>query len=216
MVEVGKWKIFHTCFVYHSGMAYPFVLGVYGYSDSGKTVLVTELVQRLSAEGLHVGTIKCSHERFSFDTVGTDTFRHQEAGALGSVFLSPINTVLQLSTSIDEITGIALLILHSQVDVILMEGSNHEMIPKVRIGKIKKRENTVCTVDGPNVEKVYAYIKEHMHDQKTSSTLQLQVNGKSIPLSEFPEEIILKTLLGMLSSLHGVDSIESFQIAYSR
>ncbi len=197
-------------------MTYPFVLGVYGFSDSGKTMLVTELVQRLSAEGLQVGAIKCSHERFSFDTAGTDTFRHQEAGAFGSVFLSPKNTVVQLSTSIDEPTAITLLTLHSSVDVILVEGSNHSMIPKVRIGDIEKRENTVCTVDGPNVEKVYAYVKEHMHDQKTSSTLQLQVNGKSIPLSEFPEEIILKTLLGMLSSLHGVDSIKSFKIAYSR
>jgi molybdopterin-guanine dinucleotide biosynthesis protein B len=196
-------------------MSYPFVLGVYGFSDSGKTVLVTELIRRFGADGLHVGTIKCSHERFRFDTEGTDTFRYQEAGAFGSVFLSPMNTVLQLSTSIDELTGIALLTLHSKMDVILVEGANHAIIPKVRIGEIEKRENTVLTVDGPNVEKVYAYVKEHMHDQKTSSTLQLQVNGKHIPLSEFPEEIILKTLLGMLSSLHGVDAIESFQIAYS-
>ena len=197
-------------------MAFPFVLGVYGFSDSGKTVLVTKLIRRLCAEDLQVGTLKCSHERFSFDSAGTDTFRHQEAGAFGSVFLSPKNTVVQLSTSIDEPTGIALLTLYSKVDVIVVEGSNHEMIPKIRIGDIEKRENTVLTVDGPNVEKVYAYVKEHMHDQKTPSTLQLQVNGKSIPLSEFPEEIILKTVLGMLSSLHGVDSIESFQIAYSR
>lgn len=197
-------------------MVYPFVLGIYGYSDSGKTVLVTELIRRLRAEGLHVGAIKCSHEQFSFDTAGTDTFRHQEAGAFGTVFLSPKNTVLQFSSSIDELKGVALLTMQSKVDVILVEGSNHEMIPKVRIGEIEKRENTVVTVEGPNVEKVYAYVKEHMHDQKTSSTLQLQVNGKSIPLSEFPEEIILKTLLGMLSSLHGVDSIKSFKIAYSR
>ena len=197
-------------------MVYPFVLGVYGFSDSGKTVMVTELVRRLSADGLHVGTIKCSHERFSFDTEGTDTFRHLEAGAYGTIFLSPMNTVLQLSTSIDELKGIVLLSLHSKVDVIVVEGSNHDMIPKVRIGEIQKRNNTVLTVDGPNVEKVYAYIKEHMRDQKTSSTIQLQVNGKQIPLTEFPDEIILKTLLGMLSSLHGVKSIESFQIAYSR
>ena len=210
------WKIFHTCFVYHGSMVYPFVLGIYGFSDSGKTVLVTELIRKLGADGLCVGTLKCSHERFSFDAAGTDTFRHQEAGAVGSVFVSPMNTVLQLTTPIDELMGAALLHSTTQVDVILVEGSNHPKIPKIRIGEINKRENTVLDIAGPNVEKVYAYVKDHMNDQKSPANLQVQVNGKQISLTEFPEEIILKTLLGMLSTLHGVDSIESFQIVYSR
>ncbi|MDG6219407.1 MAG: hypothetical protein QCI00_08195 [Candidatus Thermoplasmatota archaeon] len=38
-----------------------------------------------------------------------------------------------------------------------------------------------------------------------SNQVKLEINGKKIPLSEFPEEFIKNTLIGMLSTLKGVD-----------
>lgn len=38
-----------------------------------------------------------------------------------------------------------------------------------------------------------------------SNQVELRVNGKMIPLSEFPEEFIKNTIIGMVSTLKGVD-----------
>ena len=46
------------------------------------------------------------------------------------------------------------------------------------------------------------------------SDLIIKVNGKQIPLTEFPEEIIKNTLQGMISSLKGVDEIKELEISF--
>jgi hypothetical protein len=35
--------------------------------------------------------------------------------------------------------------------------------------------------------------------------IELTINGKNIPLSEFPKEFIYNSILGMVSTLKGVD-----------
>ena len=48
------------------------------------------------------------------------------------------------------------------------------------------------------------------------SDLKIKVNGKNVPLSEFPEEFIKNTLFGMLKTLKGVEKIETFEIKYEK
>lgn len=55
------------------------IVGVTGLKDSGKTTLVTKIVERLSEKGHLVGTIKKTHSEF--DLKGRDTYKHSEAGA---------------------------------------------------------------------------------------------------------------------------------------
>ena len=43
--------------------------------------------------------------------------------------------------------------------------------------------------------------------------MKIIVNGKNIPLSEFPADIITGAILGMLSSLKGVENIDNFEIS---
>lgn len=42
--------------------------------------------------------------------------------------------------------------------------------------------------------------------------IQLRINGKEIPLTEFPKSIIISTILGMLQVLKDVDVIKSVEI----
>jgi len=44
--------------------------------------------------------------------------------------------------------------------------------------------------------------------------ISIKVNGKSIPMTEFPTEIIKSTICGMLKSLKGVDSINEVEIKF--
>jgi len=50
--------------------------------------------------------------------------------------------------------------------------------------------------------------KRRKHD------ISILVNGKKVALSEFPAEIIKSTLVGMLSSLKGVDQINEVEIRF--
>jgi hypothetical protein len=40
----------------------------------------------------------------------------------------------------------------------------------------------------------------------------LTVNGKTIPLTEFPDEFIQNTILGMITSLKGVDEVKTVNL----
>lgn len=43
-------------------------------------------------------------------------------------------------------------------------------------------------------------------------TVEIKVDGKKIPLSEFPEEIISNAIVGMVKSLKGVDEFNKLEI----
>lgn len=47
------------------------------------------------------------------------------------------------------------------------------------------------------------------------SDMNIKVNGKNIPLTEFPEDIIKNAILGMLKSLKGIEKIEDVEINFS-
>jgi hypothetical protein len=42
--------------------------------------------------------------------------------------------------------------------------------------------------------------------------ITVKVNGKDVPLTEFPQEFIIETICGMLKSLKGVDEIKDVEI----
>jgi len=43
-------------------------------------------------------------------------------------------------------------------------------------------------------------------------TIILKVNGKEVPLTQFPADIIIQTILGMLKALRGVEEIKEVEI----
>ncbi len=43
-------------------------------------------------------------------------------------------------------------------------------------------------------------------------TITLKVNGKEVPLTQFPADIIMQTILGMLKALKGVEEIKDVEI----
>ena len=44
--------------------------------------------------------------------------------------------------------------------------------------------------------------------------ISVKVNGKQIPLSGFPSDVIKNTVCGMLKSLKGVDEIKDVEIRF--
>ena len=44
--------------------------------------------------------------------------------------------------------------------------------------------------------------------------ITLKVNGKLIPLTEFPADIMINSICGMIKSLKGVDEIKKVEISF--
>ncbi|KYK30619.1 MAG: hypothetical protein AYK22_03295 [Thermoplasmatales archaeon SG8-52-3] len=134
------------------------VFGIYGKSDTGKTTLIIDIVKNLTKEGFNIASIKITNKKIGIDTKGKDTWKHAEAGSKLIVFSSPIETnfIFKKSKDLSEIIKIINQI--NKYDLILVEGANDKHIPKIRIGNIEERENTIFTYSG-NLKEVIEFLK---------------------------------------------------------
>ena len=78
------------------------VIMVKGFSKTGKTTTVVQIIKELRRRGYSVGTVKDIHyKRFAMDHPGTDTYKHAEAGAERVTALGEKETDLLLSRRMD-------------------------------------------------------------------------------------------------------------------
>lgn len=121
------------------------ILGFYGESNTGKTTLITKIIERLVSESLTVATVKITDKKIGLDKEGKDTWRHSEAGSKLVVLSSPNETDFILKENININEVIQQINRLGEYDIILIEGAKNPDIPKIRIGEIPERENTILT-----------------------------------------------------------------------
>jgi molybdopterin-guanine dinucleotide biosynthesis protein B len=101
------------------------VFAVSGYSFSGKTFLIEQLVKALRAKGHTVASVKSSQED-SVAPDGTDTWRHSKAGADPTILLGPNSTTIRYSNRLDW----GVLLRSGNADFLLIEGMKSLDVPK--------------------------------------------------------------------------------------
>lgn len=139
-------------------MEKPLTIGIYGESNTGKTRLTIDLVKHFIKENYKIATIKITDKKIGIDSEGKDTWKHSQAGANIVVFSSSSETdyIVKQKQSIKKILeNICSL---GDFDLILVEGANDEETPKIRIGDIKERKNTVLTYEN-DFEKLIKILK---------------------------------------------------------
>lgn len=111
------------------------VVGFAGFSGSGKTHLVEQLIPALKMRGLRVSVVKHAHHDFDIDHPGKDSYRHREAGAFEVVVASDRRLAL-----IREFEQPATLTVHHMlaelydgVDWVLVEGFKSSNLLKVEV-----------------------------------------------------------------------------------
>ena len=187
----------------------------YGRSNTGKTTLIVKIIEKLTNEGYKVATIKKSDKKIDIDKKGKDTWKHGQAGAKLVVLSSSHETdfIVKENMLIDDIIQNI-----SEIgcyDVIIVEGARDPSIPKIRLGDIEERDNTIGYYQD-NFEEIFKLIKKEI-DKKTefdNQDINVRVNKKVVPLSKFPADIIKNGILGMIKSLKGVDKIDEVEISF--
>jgi molybdopterin-guanine dinucleotide biosynthesis protein B len=109
------------------------VLGIIGWSGSGKTALLEALIPLLRARGLTVSTVKHTHHGFDMDRPGKDSFRHREAGAQEVLVASSKRWALLHEVAGPEPPLPALLRKLEPVDLVLVEGFKSHPFPKLEV-----------------------------------------------------------------------------------
>ena len=140
-------------------MIAPSIIGFYGESNTWKTTLIVKIINRLSKDGFNVASVKISNKKISIDSEGKDTWKHAEAGSKLVVFSSENETDFLLKRKISNNEIVDNIKRLGNYDIILVEGANDENIPKIRMGEIKERKNTIFTYDD-DFEELINFIKD--------------------------------------------------------
>ncbi len=110
------------------------VLGVVGWSGSGKTVLLEFLVQALAAQGLRVNVIKHSHHDVMLEPPHKDSARLRMAGAAEVMIASPFRVAVIRELRGEAEPGLAeQLAVLTPADLTLVEGYKWEPIAKLEV-----------------------------------------------------------------------------------
>lgn len=124
----------------------PRVMQVVGYSNSGKTTLLTRLIPLLQQQGLRVGVVKHDggHD-FELDQPGKDTWRYREAGAPLVAISSRTKTAfieqqpLPLGQIVERMG-------QAGADLVLVEGFKQEAYPKLLIIREEKDQELLASL----------------------------------------------------------------------
>jgi molybdopterin-guanine dinucleotide biosynthesis protein B len=110
------------------------VFGFAGWSGSGMTTLIEQLIPRFVSLGLTVSLIKHAHHEFDVDQPGKDSYRHRAAGCQEVLVSSAVRWA-----QMHELRGTPELSLAQAVrrlsdcDLVLVEGFKSAAIPKLEV-----------------------------------------------------------------------------------
>lgn len=126
----------------------PAVIGVTGWSGSGKTALIVRLIPELRDRGYRVATVKHAHHAFDIDTPGKDSFEHRAAGAAEVIVSSAKRWAImhenrdEAEPALDE-----LLARMSPVDIVLVEGFKNEAHTKIEVHRPATGSDLICATN---------------------------------------------------------------------
>ncbi len=203
-----------------------------GWHDSGKSVLVSGVVGQLKGLGYRVAVIKSSRDSgIEFDTPGTDTFLHKEAGAESVMLVAPDQMVLQTVNRNLSLRTLA----HRyfpDADIVIGEGfKTARKVAKIEVirnptQKIRNKVHGVIAVatdlEGvagdyvfrlDEAEEIALFLEKRFLAGKEKRELTaLLVDGNKVPLKTYIQEALAGTILGFVKTLKLDPDISEIEI----
>lgn len=203
-----------------------------GWHDSGKTTLASRVVSCLTGLGYRVAVIKStSDEGIPFDTPGTDTHKHRQAGAVGVMLVAPDQMVLQTANPRLSLRTLAHRFF-ADVDLVVGEGfKTARKVPKIEVLRNLEQSlreevqgivavaTDLDNVPGDNVfaldavsEIAHFIEKRYLRDKGRREMATLLVNGDRVPIKSFVQEALAGSVQGFVSSLKLSDEVREIEL----
>lgn len=212
----------------------PFILGVAGQSDTGKTTLILKLVPELASRGYRVAVVKDCPHGFDIDREGKDSWRFTQAGSKGILLLSEDRFALirererrDADKTLELITS-----LFSGFDVVLVEGCKSldelEKIEILRTGISEQVNDSLKNVvayvsdfefaaDKPlfkpkEISSIVDFLEKNMGKiEKLDKTkkVEIMINGKKLPVNHFVRQVVENVVLAVIEPLKRKDGQEA-------
>jgi len=200
------------------------IVAAVGLSETGKTLLLTALIGEFKRRGLRTFAVKhCSHG-FSLDLEGKDTWKYTQAGADGVAMVSDEEWAVVQKTAETDLRAMAERAF-AGAEIVLVEGGKQarglrkievlrsgisdvvQTPPEELLAVVSDRGappgTTVPVFTFSQTSEICDLILAEKEDPMTK--ISLEVDGKDINLNAFVMTFIEKTVLGMVTSLSGVD-----------
>ncbi|MDD4170428.1 MAG: molybdopterin-guanine dinucleotide biosynthesis protein B [Desulfotomaculaceae bacterium] len=108
------------------------VIGLAGYSNTGKTTFLVKLITELKRRGYRIGVVKHTHHQVELEQPGKDTWRHARAGAEVVALATPDGVALVRGYEAEPEPEVIISMI-SGVDLIVVEGYKKGKWPKLEI-----------------------------------------------------------------------------------
>lgn len=114
-------------------MALP-LFAITGWSGTGKTTLLQQVIPLLASKGIRAGLIKHTHHQMDIDTPGKDSYLLRKAGARQVIVASAQRWALMCETPEEPSVNLPYLLSRmdpSVLEIVLVEGFKDEPVPKI-------------------------------------------------------------------------------------
>jgi molybdopterin molybdotransferase len=121
------------------------IVSIVGKSQSGKTVLMEQLITEFKKRGYKVAALKHSRGGLEIDHPGKDSWRYAQAGSDAVLISSPDKLAFIKNLSHDLGIEEILPIIGPEFDLVLVEGFKKSKIPKIEVHRKNLGDDLLCS-----------------------------------------------------------------------
>lgn len=208
------------------------IVCIVGKSGAGKTTLIERLIPVLLKRGYRVGTLKHDVHGFEMDKEGKDTWKHKKAGARATLISSAsrIGLISDVEREMEPPQLVKRFL--NDVDIVIAEGYKKSSLPKVEVHREEVSDELLCLpqenliaivsntkrlpdvpqVKWNEIDKLADIIEEKVIKPHPVNEIELEVNGKSIPLKPFVADMLSGMLFGSVVSLKDCENAKEIRV----
>jgi molybdopterin molybdotransferase len=151
----------------------PPIISIVGKSESGKTLLVEQLIAEFKRRGHKIAALKHSHcGAIEVDQPGKDTWKFAQAGSDAVCISSPGKLVFIKKSDHDLRIDEVLPIIGPEYDLVLVEGFKKSKLPKIEVHRKEFANDLLCSP-----EELSAIVTDGSLDSRLAASYKLPIFG---------------------------------------
>ncbi len=185
---------------HHNFFFHPFEIAICGFSNTGKTTLISKLIKELT-KNFKVGYVKHDAHKFQMDIPGKDTYVAREAGAVETLINDEGRYGLLSDRELDQAQTSNLM---RDNDVLIVEGHKYSKIPKIVIlGQGEVKAQTLSEINEGKINNILAIINTDQKEKTSELSQYPQFDRDDLDkiksfILEYYSELIPKKLYGLV------------------